>query len=171
MSKQLSNQATKVWGLLTDPTTTTTYTQTLDITWKIIRETGSLLWLTFCLVLVGFDWFWTQSIGAGKTVRGWVNDIGKPSSDKAPVEAGKVIASVSKNSVSYMLSTARKQLGLPEKEIPAPVEKPVAIAPTPVLPAPVVEPEPTPVTVPTPAVEDTEPAVVVDAASPSESAP
>ncbi len=169
MSKQLSDQATKVWGLLTNPTTTTTYTQALDVTWIIIRETGNLLWLTFCLGLVGFDWFWTQSIGAGKTVRGWVNDMDKPSSDKVTAEAGKVIASASKNSVSYVLSTARKQLGLPEKEIPAPLEKPVAIAPVPVLPTPVVEPKPTPVTVATPAVEDTEPAVVVDAASPSES--
>lgn len=149
MSKQLSDQADKVWGILTDPNTTSTYTQTLDVTWKIIRETGNLLWLTLCLGLVGVDWFWTRSIGAGRNFRSWLETMEKPSSDKVTAEAGKAIASVSKNSVSYVVSAARKQLGLPEKEIPAPIDKLVAIAPVAVPTVPVVHPtvEPTPTSV------------------------
>lgn len=170
MSKQLSDQADKVWGLLTDPNTTSTYTQTLDVTWKIIRETGSLLWLTLCLGLVGVDWFWTRSIGAGRSFRGWLETMEKPSSDKVTAEAGKAIVSVSKNGVSYVVSTARKQLGLPEKEIPAPVEKTMAIAPVSPSTAPVVEPtiEPTPLPIvdSTPDVEITELTAPADPVSP-----
>ncbi len=140
MSKQLSDQADKVWEILTDPNTTSTYTQTLDVTWKIIRETGNLLWLTLCLGLVGVDWFWTRSIGAGRSFRSWLETMEKPSSDKVTAEAGKAIASVSKNGVAYVVSAARKQLGLPEKEVPAPIDKPVAIAPVATSTAPIVDP-------------------------------
>lgn len=161
MSKQLSDQANKVWGLLTDPTTTSTYTQTLDVTWKIIRETGNLLWLTLCLGLVGFDWFWTRSIQSGRDFRSWLTNMEKPSSDKVTVEAGKAIASVSKNSVSYIVATARKQLGLPAKETLAPAETSGAIVPAPVPAAPVAAS--------TPVVEETAPPVSVDAATPSDS--
>lgn len=160
MSKQLSDQANKVWGLLSDPNTTSTYTQTLDVTWKIIRETGSLLWLTLCLSLVGVDWFWSQSIGAGRRFRNWLETMEKPSSDKVTAEAGKAIASVGKNGVSYAVSAARKQLGLPEKEISAPVKTTMAIAPTSIsttpIVEPIVEPAPTPIVEPASEAEATE---------------
>ncbi|GEM_PF-821088 len=145
MSKQLSDQADKVWGILTDPNTTSTYTQTLDVTWKIIRETGSLLWLTLCLGLVGVDWFWTRSIGAGRNFRMWLETMEKPSSDKVTAEAGKAIASVSKNGVSYVVSAARKQLGLPQKEVSDPIEETVAIVPVATSTAPVIDPTAEPI--------------------------
>ncbi|BAU41667.1 hypothetical protein [Leptolyngbya sp. O-77] len=75
MSKQLSDQANKLWTLITEPSTAKTYREALDVSWKILRETGNFLWLVLCLALVGIDWFLENSIAAGRKTRAWVNDL------------------------------------------------------------------------------------------------
>ncbi|MDX2215152.1 MAG: hypothetical protein SFY66_17835 [Oculatellaceae cyanobacterium bins.114] len=134
MSNQISSQASKVWNIVSAPTTGDTYKQTGILTWTILRETGILLWLIVCLVLVAFDWFWTNSIWAGQRTRAWVNDLTSTKSDRLPSEAGKAILTVGKTGFASAIAQAREQLGLPEKPKPI-VEEPIVTSPKPQLEA------------------------------------
>lgn len=164
MSKQLSDQASKLWTLITEPSTAKTYQDTLDVSWKILKETGNFLWLVLCLGLVGIDWFWENSIAAGRKTRDWVNELStadKPSAEQLLTpETGKKLLDSSKSAVDAAIAAARKQLGLSEKPAAPPV--PSSPAPTSVAPpaAPVVKPPVAPVETPTPVVEPASPAAV-----------
>ncbi|MBD2464804.1 hypothetical protein H6G89_27765 [Oscillatoria sp. FACHB-1407] len=134
MSNQISSQASKVWNIVSDPATADVYKRTGSVTWTILRETGILLWLIICLVLVAFDWFWTNSIWAGQRTRAWVNDLTSTGSDRLPSEAGKAILTVSKTGFASAIAQAREQLGLPEKKTPV-LDEPVVTSPKPQLSA------------------------------------
>lgn len=158
MSKQLSDQANKLWTLITEPSTAKTYRESLDVSWKILKETGNFLWLVLCLALVGVDWFWENSIAAGRKTRAWVNDIStteKPSPEQLLTpETGKKLLDSGKSMLDSAIAAARKQLGLADKPpapaVPpspaptAPSTPPVVVAPPPVV-VPAVEPEEEPV--------------------------
>lgn len=118
MSNQISSQASKVWSIVSAPTTGDTYKQTGALTWTIIRETGILIWLVICLGLVAFDWFWTNSIWAGQRTRNWVDNLTSTGSDRLPSEAGKAILTVGKTGLASAIAQAREQLGLPQKQEP-----------------------------------------------------
>ncbi|WP_448602326.1 hypothetical protein [Thermoleptolyngbya sp.] len=119
MSKQLSDQANKLWTLITEPSTAQTYREALEVSWKILRETGNFLWLVLCLALVGIDWFWENSIAAGRKTRAWVDDL--TNAEKASPEqlltpeTGKKLLDSSKSMLDSAIAAARKQLGLTEK--------------------------------------------------------
>lgn len=146
MSKQLSDQANKLWTLITEPSTAKTYREALDVSWKILRETGNFLWLVLCLALVGIDWFLENSIAAGRKTRAWVNDLTtaeKPLPEQLLTpETGKKLLDSGKSTLESVVAAARKQLGLSEKppEPVAPPSPPVAgsSAPSVVAPSPVV---------------------------------
>ncbi|GAB4135984.1 MAG: hypothetical protein Fur0046_09270 [Cyanobacteria bacterium J069] len=143
MSKQLSDQANKLWTLITEPSTAKTYRESLDVSWKILKETGNFLWLVLCLSLVGIDWFWENSIAAGRKTRDWVNDVTtaeKPSPEQLLTpETGKKLLETGKSTLDTAIAAARKQLGLSEKPAtPAAPSSPPAVAtPTPVASTPV----------------------------------
>ncbi|MFQ3616155.1 MAG: hypothetical protein SNJ57_05345 [Cyanobacteriota bacterium] len=155
MSKQLSNQANKLWTLITEPSTAQTYREALELSWKILRETGNFLWLVLCLAVVGIDWFWENSIAAGRKTRAWVNDLStaeKPSPEQLLTpETGKKLLDSGKSMFDSAIAAARKQLGLAEKS-PAPAAPssptpmpsstpPIVVASSPVVaPAEPVEP-------------------------------
>jgi hypothetical protein len=145
MSKQLSDQANKLWTLITEPSTAKTYREALEVSWKILRETGNFLWLVLCLALVGIDWFWENSIAAGRKTRAWVNNLTaeKPSPEQLLTpETGKKLLDSGKSTLDSVVAAARKQLGLSEKppEPVAPPSPPAAAssAPSVVAPSPVV---------------------------------
>jgi hypothetical protein len=116
MSKQISSQATKVWQLLSAQDTLATYRQTLGLTGQILKEIASLLWLVLCLGLVAFDWLWNNSSTAWKNIQSWFSNFDTNNTEKMASEMGQAITSFGKNTLSYTLSQARDQLGLPQKE-------------------------------------------------------
>jgi hypothetical protein len=116
MNTPISSQATKLWQILSAPSTAETYKQALLLTWSILRETGTLIWLGLCFVLVGLDWFWTGSINLGRNFRNWFDNLETTRTDQIASEAGKAFLSVTQNSVAFTVSQAREQLGLPEKQ-------------------------------------------------------
>lgn len=151
MSKQIQTQASKLWQTITAPTTAETYQKTGTLTWTILKETGYLLWLVVCLVLVLGDWFWKFSYSAGFRFRNWINNLDQPRSPSGDVwgETGKNLLEVSKTGLAKAIATAREQLGM--EAPPASLEVPAAaplppVAATPQLtPTPTAPPEPTPV--------------------------
>ncbi|WP_088893603.1 hypothetical protein [Leptolyngbya ohadii] len=111
MSNQISLQANKLWGLISAPTTAVIYKQALSITWTILKETGKLLWLVFCVFLVAFDWFWNNSIRMGRQSRAWMDKFDR-TNDMASEEMWEDIVSSTRSSFNSLVTKARKQLGL-----------------------------------------------------------
>lgn len=147
MSKQIQAQAAKVWQTVSDPATAETYQKTGALTWTILKETGYLLWLVICLVLVVGEWFWKFSFENGQKVRGWINNLDtgeKASVDQLLSETGKNLLEASKSSMATVLATAKTQLGIEEasastttqSSAPAPTATPKVPAPNPPAPAP-----------------------------------
>lgn len=139
MSSPVSAQASKVWQLLTAPSTASSYQQAFGVTKEIVQETAQLLWLLFCLVLVAGDWFWKRSIAAGQNTRTWVNDLIEPKERSAkPTQTASQIwegfLASGKSMANSLLTTAKQQLDVPVDESPA---APAPVKPT---PTPVAEP-------------------------------
>jgi len=141
MSNQIQSQASKVWQTVSDPATAASYQQTLTLTWKILQETGYLLWLVVCLTVVLGDWIWKTGYRTGWATRNWINNFEKPSSDRLLSETGKTLLEVGKAGALKAISTAKGQLGIEETpEPPAPVKVSPPVPPAPVKPAVVAEP-------------------------------
>jgi hypothetical protein len=140
---KIKEQANVVSQLVFSGETGEVYKKMLSRTWDILRETGVLLWLVVCLVFVGGEWFYRNSVSLGRSARTWYTNLSTKSADaEAPsMEAtGEALLSSLKSSTSYLLSQARQQLGLPEPEPTAPVAPAPKVAPPPPAPpaAPVV---------------------------------
>lgn len=128
----LKTQANKLWQLIFAPATAATYQQTLGTTWAILKETGLLLWLVVCLVLVLGDWFWKASYATGQKTRTWVAEM-QTSAQDSTAEAdssdllgktGKSLLSAGQTSLAAALAAAKGQLGI-DTETPA--SKPIAL--------------------------------------------
>lgn len=141
MSQQIQTQAAKLWQTVNDPATAESYKKTATITWTILRETGYLLWLVVCLVLVLGEWVWKSGYRAGWNFRDWINNLERPTSDRLLSETGKSLLTAGKTGMAIALSTAKDQLGIENEP------EPVAVSASPS--APVTPPEPA--KVPTPA--------------------
>ena len=124
---QIQLQASKLWDLLFSEATAETYQNALNLTGKIIKETGQLLWLIICSVFVFGAWVGDTSMKTGNDVRTWVEQQSNPEStavEKKPIaETGKELLASGRTGVDYLLNQAREQLGLEPVE-PAPVRKP-----------------------------------------------
>jgi hypothetical protein len=124
MSKQIQTQADKLWKTVTDQSTAATYQQALTVTWTILKETGYLLWLVVCLVLVLGDWIWKTGYRTGWNFRGWLNSFEQPSADQVLSETGKSILEVGKSTAANAIAAAKEQLGIENKPEPALVASP-----------------------------------------------
>lgn len=135
---KIKQQANQVSQLIFSADTGETYKKTLALTWAILRETGILIWLVICLVFVGGEWFYRNSVQLGRNARAWYNNLGeKPEGSEAETAAstGEALLTSVQSGTSYLLSRARQQLGMPEPEsappAPAPSAKPMAPEPEP----------------------------------------
>lgn len=137
--ERIKAQAAKLGQLLSKPETFAAYKNVVTLTWDILKETGLLLWLVICLVLVVFEWFWKFSVGAGQGARNWVNSL-EGSSDQLASETGKALLAAGKNSLDFTLTQAKSQLGF---EIPEPKVERVEVKSEPVKAAPPVVAPPT----------------------------
>ncbi|MEX0270000.1 hypothetical protein AB3R30_12720 [Leptolyngbyaceae cyanobacterium UHCC 1019] len=125
--ERLKSQASKLWQLISNPSTAATYQQTLGTTWAILRETGLLLWLVVCLVFVLGDWFWQTSYATGQKARAWVDEMqtsaqeptAEASSSDVLGKTGKSLLSAGRSSLAAALSAAKGQLGIESTEAPA----------------------------------------------------
>ncbi len=130
MSKQISQQASKVSKLLGDPGTISSYKQALTVTIAILKETALLIWLVLCLGLVAIDWFWTNSIAVGRNARTWIEGFETTDKNELPNQLGQSMLLASQSSLNFLVTQAREQIGLPAKSTETlPMAKPAAIAP------------------------------------------
>ena len=127
MSNQIQTQAAKVWETIAAPETGATYQKTGVLTWTILKETGLLLWLIVCLVLVAGEWIWKTGYRTGYGFRDWLNNFERPSPDRLLSATGQSLLDVGKTGFSSVLVTAKNQLGI-EVE-PEPIAAPVVSAP------------------------------------------
>jgi cytoskeletal protein RodZ len=117
---KIKDQASRVNRLVFSANTGATYKKTLTLTWDILRETGILLWLTICLVFVGIEWFWKNSVALGRQARDWYEDFNQPSVGEpksAEAMGQSALAAVSAGTES-LFSQARKQLGIEDPTEP-----------------------------------------------------
>jgi len=131
--ERIKNQANKVSELVFSADTGATYKKTFTLTWDILRETGLLLWLVICLVFVGGEWFWKNSISLGRRARDWYNDFQAPSAEepKSATAMGQSALTAISASTENLLYQAKKQLGI-DAAPPAPKPtKPVSPPPGP----------------------------------------
>ncbi len=155
---RLKTQASKLWQLISNPATAATYQHTLGTTGTILKETGLLLWLIVCLVLVLGDWFWQTSYATGQKTRIWIDEMQTSINEPAPKtssgdllgKTGKSLLSVGQTSLAAALAAAKGQLGIdladaqPIGLIPPSLEE---TAPTPIASTSLATPE-TPYTEP-----------------------
>lgn len=131
----IKTQANKVSELVFSADTGATYRKTLVLTWNILRETGVLLWLVICLVFVGGEWFWKNSISLGRKTRDWYNDLQTPSTEepKSATAIGQSAWTTLSTSTETLLYKAKQQLGIdaepPAPKAPAPEPVPPTVAP------------------------------------------
>jgi hypothetical protein len=153
---KIKDQANLVSQLVFSTETGDIYKKALTRTWDILRETGLLLWLVICLTFVGGEWFYRKSVKLGRDTRAWYE--GLKTKDTATTNGqtmqstGQALLNSVQSSTAYLLTQARKQLGLKEPEptstppatsvsYSAPAAKP-PVAPPPSSPtAPVPPPE------------------------------
>ncbi len=109
---RMKAQWEKLWQILSEPKTYATYTEAIQVTWTILKETGLLAWLGICLFLVIFEWFWKTAIASGRNFRNWFNNL-EGSSDQIASETGKALLSAGRNSLDFTITTAKAQLGMP----------------------------------------------------------
>ena len=147
MNNQIQSQAAKVWGIVKDPATGATYTQTAGTTWLILKETGYLLWLVVCLTLVFGDWLWRTGYRTGWSTREWINNFEKPDTDRVAQDAGQGLLEASKAAFSNAIATAKSQLGIEDRAEPLFAGASAASTSTPTPPS---TPTPTPAPTPTP---------------------
>lgn len=138
--EKIKGQANKVGELIFASETGATYKRTLTLTWDILRETGVLLWLVICLVFVGAEWFWKNSISLGRSSRSWYEGLKEPSAEepKSATAMGQSALTALGTGAETLLYNAKKQLGL-DAQPPTPKSTPVAAPPK----APIVPEEPT----------------------------
>jgi hypothetical protein len=132
MFEPITSQADKLRQTVFSPDTAATYTQAGSLTWMIVKETGYLLWLVVCVVLVLGEWIWKTAYTTGQTARTWVNNLESKESapsvgmDQVLSDTGKKIWEVSKSSALKALSTAKDQLGVANEPVAPPAPKPPA---------------------------------------------
>jgi hypothetical protein len=112
---RLKTQAAKLWQLLFAQETAATYQKAITLTVQILKESGLLLWLTICLVLVLFEWFYKNATQAGQNARAWIShqQAEDTSPDRIASGFGKALLVAGQNSLTYTLTQAKEQLGLP----------------------------------------------------------
>jgi hypothetical protein len=167
---KIQAQASHLWQRLSAPETGATYQQAALLTWDLLKETASLLWLLICLFLVAFEWFWKTSVQLGSDFRAWLSGIEQSSPDRVVSEAGRALLSAGKNSVGFTLSQAKGQLGLPVEQTALPTTSPAKPLPVSPSPEPYRSPSPAssftastpPSTSPKPSVQPVEPEVADD---------
>jgi hypothetical protein len=136
MFSHITSQADKVRHILFASDTAATYKKAGGLTWALIKETGYLLWLVICIVLVLGEWIWKNSYTAGQAARTWVNNLETKeaapsvSMDQRLSETGKKLLEVGKSSALKAVATAKNQLGI-ASEPPAPAPAPLATPPAP----------------------------------------
>ncbi len=135
MSYQLVDQVKVWWKTVSDQESLGTYQKTVQTTWNILRETGRLLWLVFCLGLVFVTWLWTTSKTSGQQLRTWYEGIPEPKSENVVTQVSQFFASASRTTATKVMTQAREQLGLSAPEV-TPIVKAVAAAPAPTPTAP-----------------------------------
>jgi hypothetical protein len=126
---KIKEQANVVGQLIFSSDTGDTYKKTLLLTWKILRETGVLIWLVLCLTFVGGEWFYRTSVTLGRNARVWYSNLGETPEGEgadAATSTGQALLETVQSSTSYLLSQARQQLGLKE---PAPIPPPAPKVP------------------------------------------
>ncbi|HEY9887509.1 MAG TPA: hypothetical protein V6D02_03860 [Candidatus Obscuribacterales bacterium] len=126
--EKIKTQANKVSELVFAADTGSTYQKTLTLTWNILRETGVLVWLVLCLVFVGGEWFWKNSVSLGRKARDWYNDLQTPSTTepKSVSAMGQSALTALGSGAETLLYNAKKQLGM---EAVPPTPKAVATPP------------------------------------------
>jgi hypothetical protein len=143
---KIKTQANKVGELVFAADTGATYQKAFALTWNILRETGVLLWLVICLVFVGGEWFWKNSVSLGRSARDWYEGLQAPSSpeeSKSAAEMGQSALTALGTGAETLLYKAKTQLGM---DVPPPAPK-AQKTPSPP-PAPAIAPEPTSPTAP-----------------------
>lgn len=135
---KIKQQANIVRQLLFAGDTAQIYQQTVTRTWDILRETSQLIWLVICLTFVGGEWFYRRSVQLGRDTRTWYNGLSSqtasPGESQSMETTGQALLDTVQSGAHYLLSQARKQLGL--QEPPAPPATPGA----PPAPKPLVDP-------------------------------
>jgi len=124
---RIKTQASRLWQLISNPSTAANYQQTLSTTWAILTEMGLLLWLIVCLVFVLGDWFWHASYATGQKTRIWIDEM--QTSAKEPTtemssgdllgKTGRSLLSVGQTSLAAALTAAKGQLGIESTGTPA----------------------------------------------------
>lgn len=120
---RIQAQASKLWDLLFDEDTGTTYQAALNLTGTILKEFAQLIWLTLISVFVFGAWFSDVTVKTGKGIRDWVDnrdtDVPAVTDGKSAGEASKDLLEKGRVTVSQLLNQAREQLGLEAQEITA----------------------------------------------------
>ncbi len=164
---KIKEQANLVSQLVFSSETGDIYKRTLTRTWDILRETGILLWLVICLTFVGGEWFYRTSVKLGRNTRTWYEGLTSKdttAADGQPMQAtGQALVGSVQSGTAYLLTQARRQLGIKE---PDPVSPPAATTP-PAPPAVAKPPVAPPSSPPAPPVPAPEIASVADSEEPS----
>lgn len=115
MTHRIQLQAGRLWQSLSSPETRQSYQSAGAATWAILKESGLLLWLMACLVLVILDWGTGAAIAAGRSSREAIAQLGQVKPDAAIANTKQSLLSAGRNSVTGALAQARAQIGLPQK--------------------------------------------------------
>jgi hypothetical protein len=116
MNNQVSAQLNKLRQIVFTRDTVVTLGQSIRILITLLQETLKLLWLVFCMVLVGFEWAGKQAIAAGQSLKTWSTRLPEMNSEQTAselaVETGKTLLTTAQRAIEQMMTHAKQQVGL-----------------------------------------------------------
>ncbi|MGV0024903.1 hypothetical protein [Phormidesmis priestleyi] len=100
--------------------TALTFTQSIYLLFTLLKEALVFLWFALCYGLIAFNWLATKALHSGQRAKNWFSALSETKRDKSTAEVvaetGKLIVMGSKAAIAYIMTQAKKQVGLLNKE-------------------------------------------------------
>jgi hypothetical protein len=96
--------------------TVSTFSQSIRLLFTLLKETGILLWLAVCYGLIAIGWVGNKAVESGQRAKSWLNSLRESSQNQSATEiaaeTGKSVLAGSKTTIDYVMTQAKKQVGL-----------------------------------------------------------
>lgn len=112
-------QLNKLRQIIFTRDTALTFSQSIRLLFTLLKESLVLLWLALCYTLVALGWLGNKAIQSGQVTQKWVSTLRETSREQSPgevaAETGRTVLDGSKVAIDYVMTQARKQVGLTDK--------------------------------------------------------
>lgn len=115
-SNPAAAQLNKLQQILFTRDTAVTFSQSLRLLLTLVKESLVLLWLGLCYGFVAFGWLGNKVVQMAQATKSRLTTLQETSREQSvteiAAETGKTVLTSSKATIDYMMTQAKKQVGL-----------------------------------------------------------